>query len=262
MGGKRQQPPMEDSGAQDLIASRGLYHELDEAHQKIEELQGALESRVVIEQAKGVLHERFGWPVGEAIEILRYAARSSRTNIHALAAEVVVKEETPNSIVIAIARTARWRAAHMRERAETHHARVLELETLVRQQQERLAWERREKVEHRGAPRGRRTGSAEILDEVVPTAQVLHVDAPSYESARALLEHVLEGAGDEVHGELEYGQSGSWQVRLRRPELTAWTYGSDELLGRVLVLVQAWVDEVGFDTEIAVGERRFLLRPR
>src|SRR3954470_896086 len=92
--------------------------ELERALRRIEELEVALDSRVVIEQAKGVLHERLGWDVDDAFEILRYAARSSRTKIHALAAEVVASEETPPAVVVALAHGARWRAAHMREHAE------------------------------------------------------------------------------------------------------------------------------------------------
>jgi hypothetical protein len=250
----------EHLGTADLIASRGLHEELDDARRTIGELQGALESRVVIEQAKGLLRERFGWTVDEAFEILRYAARSSRTNIHTLAAEIVAREQTPSSIVVAIARSARWRAAHMRERTEAQHARLLELEQRVREQQERLAWERHDKNHRRRTPSG--SGPAEIIAGIVPTAQVLHVDAPSNEAAQGLLERVRSTMRDLVRGDLEHSSSGSWYVRLWRPELTAWTYGSDETLSRVLALVHSWVDEIGFDTAIAVGERHFLLTPR
>ena len=59
------------------------------------QLAQALESRVVIEQAKGVLRERYGLSLDESFELLRHAARSNRVEIHALAAKVVSTSETP-----------------------------------------------------------------------------------------------------------------------------------------------------------------------
>jgi len=56
---------------------------------RAEQLQRALDSRVVIEQAKGVLAERFGCGTDEAFEVLRRAARSNQRKIHDLANEVV-----------------------------------------------------------------------------------------------------------------------------------------------------------------------------
>jgi AmiR/NasT family two-component response regulator len=62
------------------------------------QLRTALESRIVIEQAKGVLAERFGVGVEEAFELLRRAARNHRMSIHALAGRVVAARETPHEI--------------------------------------------------------------------------------------------------------------------------------------------------------------------
>ena len=59
------------------------------------QLQEALNSRVVIEQAKGVLAERYSIGVDEAFRILRRAARSNRMRIHDLAGRVVCSPETP-----------------------------------------------------------------------------------------------------------------------------------------------------------------------
>jgi hypothetical protein len=53
------------------------------------QLQRALYSRIVIEQAKGVLAERYRVSMDEAFDVLRYAARTSRTNIHQFAQSVV-----------------------------------------------------------------------------------------------------------------------------------------------------------------------------
>lgn len=63
-----------------------------------EQLQQALDSRIVIEQAKGVLAERLGVELADAFEILRGAARSSRRRIHELAAEVTATRQSPPEI--------------------------------------------------------------------------------------------------------------------------------------------------------------------
>ena len=55
-----------------------------------EHLQTALNSRIVIEQAKGVLAEREGIDVDEAFERLRRRARSTSTPISQIARDVVV----------------------------------------------------------------------------------------------------------------------------------------------------------------------------
>jgi hypothetical protein len=74
---------------QDLVASV-----LDENDQ----LRRALESRIVIEQAKGVLAERYGIDVQRAFEVLRRSARNNRMSIHALAESVVASPQTPPQI--------------------------------------------------------------------------------------------------------------------------------------------------------------------
>ena len=61
-------------------------------------LQRALDTRVVIEQAKGVLAERFDVDVHEAFRLLRVAARSNRIRLHDLAARVVASRQTPPEI--------------------------------------------------------------------------------------------------------------------------------------------------------------------
>ena len=54
-----------------------------------EQLRGALDSRIVIEQAKGILSERFALRMDDAFELLRYAARRSRMELSALSRAVV-----------------------------------------------------------------------------------------------------------------------------------------------------------------------------
>jgi AmiR/NasT family two-component response regulator len=63
-----------------------------------EQLRVALASRIVIEQAKGVLLERFDLPSEDVFQLLRMAARRSRRNIHELAEEVLKTRVTPDSI--------------------------------------------------------------------------------------------------------------------------------------------------------------------
>jgi AmiR/NasT family two-component response regulator len=57
--------------------------------QENEQLRNALESRVVIEQAKGALSARLGILPEEAFELLRGLARSQRRKLQEFAAEVV-----------------------------------------------------------------------------------------------------------------------------------------------------------------------------
>jgi GAF domain-containing protein len=52
-------------------------------------LQAALNSRIVIEQAKGVLAERLGYSVGEAYQALRWYARNHNLHLREVAATVV-----------------------------------------------------------------------------------------------------------------------------------------------------------------------------
>src|SRR3954469_15737420 len=71
---------------------------------RAEQLQTALNSRIVVEQAKGMLRERFGLDTDGAFELLRSAARSTGMNIHLLAGMVTSSFTTPEPIVRALAR--------------------------------------------------------------------------------------------------------------------------------------------------------------
>ena len=62
------------------------------------QLRRALESRIVIEQAKGVLAERYRIDVQTAFEVLRGSARSNRMPIHVLSEAVVSSPMTPPQI--------------------------------------------------------------------------------------------------------------------------------------------------------------------
>ena len=72
------------------VATIGLLQERNFRHQEVlaEQLQGALNSRVVIEQAKGILAERLGLDVGQAFELLRSQARVQQRRLAELAGAV------------------------------------------------------------------------------------------------------------------------------------------------------------------------------
>jgi hypothetical protein len=70
----------------------------DAQKRKVSELQDALDSRVIIEQAIGILAERFDLPIPDAFEVLRSAARNSRREVRSVAEEVRVSRETPVAI--------------------------------------------------------------------------------------------------------------------------------------------------------------------
>ena len=53
------------------------------------QLQTALDRRILIEQAKGVLMERKGLPPSQAFQVLRHTARSSRRKLIDVAAEII-----------------------------------------------------------------------------------------------------------------------------------------------------------------------------
>ena len=133
---------MNEGHVVDLDASNAEAGRLLELEARVAQLQQALESRVVIEQAKGILAERLMVGVDEAFDLLRYAARSHRTKLHGLAARVVEERATPTPVVLAIAKSARLRASWMRELAEAHHARVEELRAGLVEQAVRLGLDR------------------------------------------------------------------------------------------------------------------------
>jgi hypothetical protein len=77
------------------VATIGLLQERNLRHQEVlaEQLQGALNSRIAIEQAKGVLAERLHLDMGQAFELLRGQARIQNRRLAELAAAVAVGSE-------------------------------------------------------------------------------------------------------------------------------------------------------------------------
>lgn len=74
----------------------------DEQEKKATQLQLALDSRIVIEQAVGMLAERFTLTVEEAFELLRRAARDSRRDLRGVAAELTGSRLTPDAVTAAL----------------------------------------------------------------------------------------------------------------------------------------------------------------
>jgi ANTAR domain len=62
-----------------------------------EQLQGALNSRVAIEQAKGILAEHLGLDMGQAFELLRGQARAQSRRLAELAGAVASGAEDVTS---------------------------------------------------------------------------------------------------------------------------------------------------------------------
>jgi AmiR/NasT family two-component response regulator len=88
-------PVAEGDALQEVERLRDLVASLLATNQQ---LQRALDSRIVIEQAKGVLAERYDMNVDDAFELLRRSARNHRLRLHALAAAVVASRHTPDAI--------------------------------------------------------------------------------------------------------------------------------------------------------------------
>jgi hypothetical protein len=66
------------------------------------QLEHALQSRVAIEQAKGIVAERYGLGVEEAFELIRRAARTNRMKLHDLVGLIRPGEETPRELAALI----------------------------------------------------------------------------------------------------------------------------------------------------------------
>jgi AmiR/NasT family two-component response regulator len=91
-----------DGQPQDVIAR--LLGTVEALRRENAQLQGALTSRIAIEQAKGILAERLAIGPDEAFILLRRAARSSRVKLRDLAWDVIASRETPAEIRLVLGR--------------------------------------------------------------------------------------------------------------------------------------------------------------
>ena len=108
--------------------------------QRNHQLQTALDSRVVIEQAKGILKERLDIDVEDAFHLLRVAARRNRIKLRDLAARVVAEPETPPEVEEALShRPAPADERDLRRARELGGIRIAENEAFFRSLNEALA---------------------------------------------------------------------------------------------------------------------------
>jgi ElaB/YqjD/DUF883 family membrane-anchored ribosome-binding protein len=117
-----------------------LRDRVDHLTQERDQLVQALQSRIVIEQAKGMLAERYKLMIEDAFLLLRKSARSARVRIHDLAADVVRSPETPQAVLRGMARDSCLRAAAIRERNEALVERSAALHEKYAEQVDRFAW--------------------------------------------------------------------------------------------------------------------------
>jgi AmiR/NasT family two-component response regulator len=66
------------------------------------QLEHALKSRVAIEQAKGVVAERYGLDPEQAFQLIRRAARSNRMKLRDLVEAIKPGEPSPPELLVAL----------------------------------------------------------------------------------------------------------------------------------------------------------------
>jgi AmiR/NasT family two-component response regulator len=88
------------------ITALGQGQRIAELETTVRQLQTALDSRLVIERANGILAERFDLSIDDGFALLRRAARTSRRPLQELARDVVESPRrfSPAEIVDAVER--------------------------------------------------------------------------------------------------------------------------------------------------------------
>jgi AmiR/NasT family two-component response regulator len=88
------------------LQAHGQGQRIAELETTVRQLQTALDSRLIIERANGILAERFDLSIEDGFALLRRSARTSRRPLHELARDVVESPRrfSPSEIVEAIER--------------------------------------------------------------------------------------------------------------------------------------------------------------
>jgi AmiR/NasT family two-component response regulator len=86
------------------VALRRALAVVEVSFERRAQLEHALQSRIVIEQAKGMLAERLRLGLDEAFEVLRRAARSNGLKANAVARMILEEPETPAIVLEALRR--------------------------------------------------------------------------------------------------------------------------------------------------------------
>jgi AmiR/NasT family two-component response regulator len=73
------------------------------SYERRAQLEHALESRIGIEQAKGIIAERYGLEVDDAFQLIRRAARSQRMKLYDLVEAIRPGQATPPVLAALIA---------------------------------------------------------------------------------------------------------------------------------------------------------------
>jgi hypothetical protein len=71
------------------------------------QLEHALKSRVAIEQAKGIVAERYGLEPDEAFQLIRRAARTHRMKLHDLVRAIQPRTDSPPELVAVLPEESR-----------------------------------------------------------------------------------------------------------------------------------------------------------
>ncbi|HEY3018444.1 MAG TPA: ANTAR domain-containing protein [Gaiellaceae bacterium] len=90
---------LSEGSVREAAAAIGRLLAVTEAtYERRAQLEQALQSRVAIEQAKGVVAERYGLDFDEAFELIRRAARANRIKLHDLVGKVRPGAPTPGEL--------------------------------------------------------------------------------------------------------------------------------------------------------------------